>query len=131
MDALIYTRDDREYQTLKRILAEEAGVADVHRGDPGTGNQYRHDYDLIIVACDDQTGLRQIRKWKEVNEAIQIIWIAEDDYYMKEAFQFFVFDCFTRPYDESRVRFAIRYVLPRCLNRHHWQFGPARRRTDS
>ena len=90
MDALIYTRDDREYQTLKRILAEEAGVADVHRGDPGTGNQYRHDYDLIIVACDDQTGLRQIRKWKEVNEAIQIIWIAEDDYYMKDAFEFFV-----------------------------------------
>ena len=135
MDALIYTRDKQEYQKLAGILVEEAGVVTVHRGEPEGDLQYfdsslhcdadlRYRYDLIITACDDLTCLRLIRKWRAVSETVQIIWITGDERYMKDAFHYFVFDCFTRPYDEERVRHAVRHVLPRCPYRYQWQFGP-------
>ena len=131
MDALIYTRDEQEYQTLARILTEEAGVVDVHHGDPDAEVRFQYDYDLMIVACDDPTCLRLVRKWREISETLQVIWITEDERYMKDAFHYFVFDCFTRPYNEERVRHAVRHVLPRCSYRYRWQFGTAVRRVDS
>ena len=124
MDALIYTSNDQEYQVLEEILAEEAGVVNVHRGDPDTDRQYHYPYDLVIAACEDEKSLRQIRRWKEASDIVQIIWITEDAQNLKNAFKYFVFDCFTRPYDEARVRLAIRHVIPRCPRRHCWTFGP-------
>ena len=125
MNALICSPNDHEYRLLEKILEDEADVVNIHRArPPDPDGLYDRDYDLIIVACEDETGLRHIREWKEQDDRIQIIWIIEDYKYMKDAFGHSVFDCFQRPYDDGRVRHAIRHVLPKCQRRYQWQFGP-------
>ena len=130
MRALIYTSNDLEYQSLERILEDEAEVVNIHYGHPDARELNDENYDLVIIACDDDSGLQKMQEWKEQDSDVQIIWIANDEKYLKDAFKHSAFDCFTRPYEESRVRHAIRTVLPKCRNRFYWQFGPGIRRPD-
>ena len=57
MNALIYTTNDLEYQSLERILEEEAEVINIHHDSPDTQNPNHGNYDLVIIACEDHTGL--------------------------------------------------------------------------
>ena len=50
MNAVIYTKDDREYASMAGILREEAEQVDVFR-DPLDGHaHYEYPYDIVIVA---------------------------------------------------------------------------------
>ena len=57
MNAVIYTKDDREYASMAGILKEESDSMDVFR-DPLDGHgHYDYRYDMIVVALEGAKGM--------------------------------------------------------------------------
>ena len=126
MDALIYTHDNQEYVTLRRILQEEAGLIDVWRAKPeGFGTvPMNYEYDIIIVGIEDEKAIAEVSYWTGAfDERIRIIWISGDKSHVKDAFRYHCWDFFERPYDLKLVRKSIRDVISKCTKRNVWLFS--------
>ena len=50
MEAIVYTRDDKEYNLIKTILENEAELIDIDRHPLNGHKRYDHGYDVAVVA---------------------------------------------------------------------------------
>ena len=124
MDAVIYTRDGEEFETLGQILREEAGLINVYR-DPLDGHRHLdHAYDIVVVALEGAEGMEVVMEHRDRHPDSQIIWITSDRYFAGVAIRKHVFDFILRPLEEERFRQSVRDGIPRCLNRTCWTYRP-------
>ena len=57
MDAIVYTRDDNEYNLIKTTLENESGLIDVDRHPLNGHKRYDHGYDVAVVAIKGAEGM--------------------------------------------------------------------------
>ena len=123
MDAIIYTRDDREYELCKMTLEREAGLIDVERAVLNGHKRYDYEYDVVIVALEGAEGMEVVLEYSERFADTNIIWITSDPFFAGTAIRRHIYDFIERPYDEERIRNAIKEVIPLCPNRNRWHFA--------
>ncbi len=126
MDALIYTKDQKEYEMLVQILQEEARVIDIWRAKPeGFGHvPMDYEYDLVIVGIDGEEAKETIQYWKKTYADVQLIWISSDRKQIEDAFRYHCWDYFDRPYNKEEIRKSIRNAIPKCPKRNIWHLRP-------
>ncbi|MCR4658649.1 MAG: hypothetical protein K5770_20830 [Lachnospiraceae bacterium] len=121
MDAVIYTKDDKEYSDLRAILNEEAAQMEIFR-DPQDGHgHYEYGYDLVVVALEGAKGMNTVVEWSDRYPDTQVIWITGDGDFASVAFQKHISGFIVRPYEASMFRKTLREVLPQCPDRRVWR----------
>ncbi len=124
MEALVYTKDDNEYEKIKTMLESEAELIDVYR-DPLNGHNYfSHEYDIVVVALNGAQGMELALEYSRRFDMTLLIWITDDPYFAGTAIRQHIYDFIERPYDDGKLRETIRSVIPRCLNRYKWVYDP-------
>ena len=126
MEALVYTKDDNEYEKIRTMLEAEADLIDVYR-DPFSGhNYYSHEYDIVVVALNGARGMELVLEYNRRFDKTQVIWITDDPYFAGTAIREHIYDFLERPYDDEKLRETIHSVIPRCPNRYKWVFDPSK-----
>ncbi|MBQ7564389.1 MAG: hypothetical protein IJT16_10420 [Lachnospiraceae bacterium] len=111
MNAVIYTKDEKEYISMAGILMEEADLMDVFR-DPLDGHgHYDYPYDVIVVALEGAKGMNTVEEWSDRYPDARIIWLTSDADFVKTAFRRHLSDFLVRPFDEAVFRESVREVL--------------------
>ena len=124
MEALVYTKDDSEYEKIRTMLEAEAGLIDVYR-DPLNGHNYfSHEYDIVVVALNGARGMELVLEYSRRFDMTLVVWITDDPYFAGTAIREHIYDFIERPYDDDRLRETIRAVIPRCPNRYKWVYDP-------
>lgn len=124
MEALVYTKDDNEYEKIKTMLESEAELIDVYR-DPLNGHNYfSHEYDIVVVALNGAQGMELALEYSRRFDMTLLIWITDDPYFAGTAIRQHIYDFIERPYDDGKLLETIRSVIPRCLNRYKWVYDP-------
>ena len=117
LDAVIYTRDDQEFEDMKRILQEEHEGIRVER-DPMDGHgHYGYAYGIVVAAIDGARGMEIVLEWSKRYKKTPIIWITSDPDFAGMAIRRHIFDFIIRPYTESRFRDAVREAIRRAPQR--------------
>lgn len=104
MEALIYTRDDREYEMLSGIFADESPGTAATRGLLDGHFHLEKKYDVVVVDMDGALGMEIVCKYREVYGNTLVIWITDDRYFAGVAIRLHVFDFILRPPTEERLR---------------------------
>lgn len=60
MDAIIYTRDDTEYDLIKEMLEKGSAHMDVYRHHLNGHKRYDNEYDIVIVALKGAEGINPV-----------------------------------------------------------------------
>ena len=81
MDALVYTRDDRQYGMFSRIFVEEFPKAVVTRGILDGHMHMEKEYDVVVVDMDGAEGMEFVCKYREVYGNTLVVWITDDRYF--------------------------------------------------
>ena len=127
MEAVIYTKSDKEYQSLSDILEKEAELIDIYR-DPLDGFcHYEHEYDLVVVALEGARGMNEVEAISGRYPDTQIIWITGDKDFASVAIRRHIHDFIVRPFTEERFAKSVKDVLPKCPHRYEWHFSPGKR----
>ena len=104
MDAVIYTKDDTEYNRLSTALQEESELMDVYR-DPLDGHgHFDYAYDMVVVALEGAQGMETVLEWSRRYPDTQIIWITSDRYFAGMATRQHIHDFILRPYQVEQIR---------------------------
>ena len=126
MEALVYTKDDSEYEKIRTMLEAEAGLIDVYR-DPLNGHNYfSHEYDIVVVALNGARGMELVLEYSRRFDMTLVVWITDDPYFAGTAIRQHIYDFIERPYDDETLRETIHSVIPRCPNRYKWVFDPSK-----
>ena len=127
MEAVIYTKDDEEYQSICDILEKEAELIDIYR-DPLDGFcHYEHEYDLVVVALEGARGMNEVEAISGRHPDTQIIWITSDADFASVAIRRHIHDFIVRPFTKERFAKSVKEVLPKCPHRYEWRFIPKER----
>ena len=126
MDAIIYTRDSKEFELLKAALEKEINQIDVEEAVLNGHKRYDHGYDIVVVALEGAEGMEVVLEYTERFVDTNIIWITSDPFFAGTAIRRHIYDFIKRPYDEERVRKSIEEVIPLCPNRNRWHFDGKR-----
>ena len=127
MEAIIYTRDDKEYNLIKTILENEAELIDIDRHPLNGHKRYDHGYDVAVVALKGAEGMEVMLSYAERFPDTNIIGITEDPFFAGIALRNHIYDFIERPYGIERLEKSIRDVIEHCPNKNRWTF-PAKRR---
>ena len=122
MDAIVYTRDDNEYNLIKTTLENEAGLIDVDRHPLNGHKRFDHGYDVAVVALKGAEGMEVMLEYAGRFPDTNIIWITEDPFFAGIAIRNHIYDFIERPYSKERLEQSIRDVIERCPNRNRWFF---------
>lgn len=113
MNAVIYTKNDREYASMAGVLREESDRMDIFR-DPLDGHaHYDYPYDIIVVALEGAKGMNVCMEWSEKHPASRIIWLTSDSDFAKIAIRHHLDGFLLRPFDENSFRESVRRVMDR------------------
>ncbi len=111
MNAVIYTKDDREYVSMAGILREEADSLDVFR-DPLDGHgHYDYPYDMVVVALEGARGMNTVLEWSDRYPDARIIWLTSDPDFLSVAFKRHLSDFLVRPFNETEFRRSARNAI--------------------
>ena len=121
IDAIIYTRDDMEYELLKGILLEEQKNAEVFRAVLDGFTHYDRPYDIAVIALEGAAGMNEALEIKERFPDTRILWVTSDEDFAQIAMRNHIYDFIKRPYEPDRLREAIRKVVSLCPNRFLYQ----------
>ena len=121
MDAIIYTRDDEEYDLFKSILESEARRIAVKRDELNGHKRYDHEYDVVIVALEGAEGMEVVLEYAQRFSDTNVIWLTSDPFFAGTALRNHIYDFIRRPFDKERIVQSIREVIPRCPNRNFWR----------
>ena len=117
IDAIIYTKDDREYELLKDILLEEHNNAEVFRAELDGFTHYDRSYDIAVIALEGAAGMNEALEIKERFPDTKILWITSDEDFAQIAIRNHIYELIKRPYELDRLRKSIRKVVSLCLDR--------------
>lgn len=110
MDAVIYTKDEQEYEMLSGILADEMPGAVAWPG-PMDGHYHMEKrYDVAVVGVDGAQGMELVCKYRELYGSTLVIWITDDRYFAGVAIRTHIFDFIVRPLEGLRFREAVRRI---------------------
>ena len=99
MEALVYTKDDSEYEKIRTMLEAEAGLIDVYR-DPLNGHNYfSHEYDIVVVALNGARGMELVLEYSRRFDMTLVVWITDDPYFAGTAIRQHIYDFIERPYN--------------------------------
>lgn len=111
VNAVIYTKDDREYASMAGILREESEQVDVFR-DPLDGHaHYEYPYDIIVVALEGAKGMNTVLEWSNRHPGSGIIWPTSDRDFAKVAIRHHLPGFLVRPYDDDEFRRYVREIV--------------------
>ena len=108
MNAVIYTRDDSEFESLKETVVKICGPDSVTRAELNGHKVYRVAYDIVIVMLDGAEGMEVALEYKVRFPKTRVIWISNDQYFTAMALRKHIYDFAIRPVDESRLENSIR-----------------------
>ena len=120
MDAIIYTKDDREYELIESVLKSEAVCVDVDRHVFNGHKRYDREYDLVIIAVEGAEGMEVMLEYARRFKDTKIIWITSDPFFAGVALRNHIYDFIERPYDKERLEKSVRDVIESCPNRNRW-----------
>ena len=121
INAIIYTRDDREYELLKSILLEEQKNAEVSRAVLDGFTHYDRQYDIAVIALEGAAGMNEALEIKERFPDTRILWVTSDEDFAQSAIRNHIYDLIKRPYEYDRLRESIRKLVSLCTNRFLYQ----------
>ena len=128
MEALIYTKDDSEYEKLKTMLLTEAPSIGVFR-DPLNGHNYfSREYDVVIIALNGAQGMELVLEYSRRFYDTRIIWITDDPYFAGTAIRQHIYDFFQRPYDDAQLANTVREAVQKCPNKNVWKYTVNKRK---
>lgn len=122
MDAIIYTRDDNEYETIKGLLERESTHMDVCRHPLDGHKRYDHGYDVVVVAIKGAEGMEVVLAYSERFPDTKIIWITEDPFFAAIALRNHIHDFIERPYTWEKMENSIREAIKQSPNKNRWVF---------
>ena len=128
MEALVYTKDDNEYDKIKQLFEAESSLVDVYR-DPLNGHgYYSHEYDVVVVALNGAQGMEFVLEHNRRFDDTHIIWITDDPYFAGTAIRQHINEFIERPYDNERLKAAIHEAIRLCPNRNVWKYDANKRK---
>ena len=128
VEALVYTKDDSEYDKIKCLLETESSIIDVYR-DPLNGHSYfSHEYDIVVVALNGAQGMELVLEYSRTFDDTHVIWITDDPYFAGTAIRQHIYDFIERPYDSERLKGAIHEAIRLCPNRNVWKYNANKRK---
>lgn len=110
MDALIYTRDDREYEMLSGIFGEELPGAAATRGLLDGHYHLDKEYDVVVVDIGGAEGMELVCRYRELYGNTLVAWITDDGYFAGMAIRLHIFDFIVRPLEGQRFRESLRRI---------------------
>ena len=113
MDAIVYTRNDDEYDLIKTTLENEAGLIDVDRHPLNGHKRFDHGYDVAVVALKGAEGMEVMLEYVSRFPDTNIIFAGI-------AIRNHIYDFIERPYSKERLKHSIHDVIERCPNRNRW-----------
>jgi DNA-binding NtrC family response regulator len=123
LEALIYTRNDLEYEQLRDALTEVSGLVDVSR-DPLDGHgHYGKAYDIVIVALDGAKGMNEVTEWVGRFPDSKIVWITDDRDFAGVAIQKHICDFIVRPFNEERIKESLRSAVSESSRNSVWDIS--------
>ncbi len=108
MNSVIYTRDDREYESYKALICRLGENEQVSRAELNGHKTYKVVYDLVIVALDGAEGMEVVREYSLRFNDTRIIWISNDPFFSGFALRNHIYDFITRPVDSSWLEHSVR-----------------------
>ena len=123
MEAIVYTRNDDEYDLIKTTLENEAGLIDVDRHPLNGHTRFDHGYDVAVVALKGAEGMEVMLEYASRFPDTNVIWITDDPFFAGIAIRNHIYDFIERPYSKERLEQSIRDVIERCPNRNRWFLG--------
>ena len=123
MEAIVYTRNDDEYDLIKTTLENEAGLIDVDRHPLNGHKRFDHGYDVAVVALKGAEGMEVMLEYASRFPDTNVIWITDDPFFAGIAIRNHIYDFIERPYSKERLEQSIRDVIERCPNRNRWFLG--------
>ena len=121
MDAIIYTRDDGEYDLFREVLKGEAGLIDVKRAELNGHKRYDHEYDVVVVALEGAEGMEVTLEYSQRFSDTNVIWVTSDPFFAGTAMRNHIYDFIERPYRKDRFIQSIHDVIPKCPNKRGWR----------
>lgn len=131
MNAIIYTKDDMEYDLFKAILEREARLVNVKRAQLNGHKRYDHEYDVAVIALEGAEGMEVVLEYAQRFPDTRVIWVTSDPFFAGVAMRNHIYDFIQRPYEEDRLIISIRDVIERCPNRNVWRIPPGVERKKS
>ena len=117
MDALVYTKDDTEFEKIKTMLESETEQITVHR-DPLNGHSYfSHGYSIVVVALNGAQGMELVLEYSRRFGDTLVIWITDDPYFAGTAIRQHIYEFLERPYDDVRLRGTIKKAIQRAAKK--------------
>lgn len=130
VEALIFTRDNNEYNNIKQLLETESSLIEVYR-DPLNGHcHFNHEYDIVVVALNGAQGMELVLEYSRRFDDTHIIWITDDPYFAGTAIRQHIYDFIERPYDTERLKNAVHEAIQLCPNRNVWKHDASRRKAQ-
>ena len=129
MDAIIYTRDDTEYDLIKEMLERGSAHMDVYRHPLNGHKRYDNEYDIVIVALNGAEGMEVMLEYVQRFPDTSIIWITDDPFFAGIALRNHIYDFIERPYAQDRLEQSIRDVIANSPNRNRWVY-PAKKKEE-
>jgi len=111
MNAVIYTRDNNEFEALKEMVVKACGPDSVSRAELSGHKIYRVVYDIVIVTLDGAEGMEVALEYTMRFPGTRVIWISNDPYFAAMALRNHIYDFVTRPFDESWLEHSIREAV--------------------
>ena len=131
MDAIIYTKEDTEYDLLKGILEREARLVNVKRAQLNGHKRYDHEYDVAVIALEGAEGMEVVLEYAQRFPDTKVIWVTSDAFFAGVAMRNHIYDFIQRPYDKERLIISIRDVIERCPNRNVWRIPAGAHQKES
>ncbi|MBQ9483213.1 MAG: hypothetical protein IJU82_03395 [Ruminiclostridium sp.] len=116
MDALVYTKDDTEFEKIETMFRSETEHIDLYR-DPLNGHSYfSHDYNIVVIALNGAQGMELVLEYSRRFDNTLVIWITDDPYFAGTAIRQHIYEFIERPYDDTKLRKVIKSALRRCAD---------------
>ena len=119
MNAIVFTKNDMEYEVLSNVLAEEAADIIVEHEQNDGHFHLEKSYDLAVVAIDGAQGMEVVLEYRERFKETFVIWITNGPYFAGIAIRTHIFDFILRPLTANRFREAVRNLMDRRIDA--WQ----------
>ena len=128
MKAVIYTRDDSEYELISRVISTKNNGFEVFRAPLDGHGHYSVSYDIAAVAIDGAEGMEIMLELSDRNPDTKMIWITNDRHFAGMAIRKHISGFIVRPYHEVALSSAIDDAVKQCSGSGTWHFAGQKRK---
>ena len=111
MNAIIYTYDDLEYESIRARINSLDIPVELARPPLVGHKSYYERYDLVVVCLDGAEGMEVVMEYNQRFKDSQLIWISEDQYFAGTAMRAHIHDFIVRPYNLDEIENSIKEAV--------------------